>query len=114
MKGADPERPAAHQEHPGEGDEEGGLAKKVDERAHARAERGADSERGGGGEDRMDVVFFHDRGDKDGGEADDRTDGEVNAAGENHQCHAHGGNAERGVVGEKVGGDAGGEKVVVA
>src|SRR5690606_26479308 len=52
--------------------------------------------------ERMHAELSDHHGNEDTGKGDDRTDRKIDAAGNNDECHADGGNAEKGIVGQKI------------
>ncbi|MCY1236244.1 hypothetical protein D9M72_488900 [compost metagenome] len=93
---------AARQKHAGKRDDKGGHLEIMDDGAHHRAEERRDEKSHRKGDDRMDGGSLQHHGQEHTGEGDDGADRQVDAAGQDHEGHADGGDAEEGVVGQKV------------
>ena len=96
---------AAGEKHAGQGDDEGGHFQIVDDCPHDRAEQRGDHKDKREGGQRMDAGILQENGEENTGESDDRADGQVNAAGQDHEGHANGGNAQKGIVGQQIADD---------
>ena len=102
---------AARQEHPGERDDEGRHFQIMDDRAHDRTEQRGDDKDQNEGRERMDAGALQHDGEENAGEGDDRADRQVDAARQDNEGHADGGDAKEGVVGQKIADHARGQDV---
>ena len=102
---------AARDEHAGQRDDEGRHLEDMDDRAHRGAEGGAEHEQKHERNDRRHAEPLDRQCHEHGGETDHGADGEIDAAGDDDKGHAGRDHAEKGVVGEEIGGDAGGGEI---
>ncbi len=111
---ADEVAQAPRQEHAGERDDEGLQPEALDQEAHERAEARAHQQHHGHGRRRAPAVALHQRGEHHGGERHHGAHGQVDAAREDDEGHAHRDDDEEGVVDQQVEEHLGREKARVA
>ena len=92
---------AARQEHARQRCDKRGDLEVGDQRAHAQAQQHADQDGERHAQHRIKTQHGGAVGDEHAGEGGDRRDGQVDAAGDEHHRHAHGGDADVGVVHEE-------------
>ena len=93
------------EKHTAESDEERGQLEKVDQGPHQSPKPGAEEERDCQGGERRNAVG-NELGDQDAGEGDQGANREIDAAREDDEGRAHRGDAEEGIVAEKIDEDA--------
>src|SRR6266850_2067899 len=91
------ETQAANKKHSCQRDQKWRQFKPLNEAAHAAAKQRSDQESQWHGQPRIQTPLANHRGNKNTGERDNRADGQVDAAGKNHERGANGGNTEESV-----------------
>jgi len=101
--------PAARQKHARKRDNEGGHLQIMDRHAHHPAEYRRHQQCNGESRERVEPRPGDQHGDQNTGEPDHRTNRKVDPTGKDHKGHAHGCNAQKRIVGEKIAQNAGRE-----
>jgi len=93
---------SATEEHSRQRDEEGLELEKVDETSHGTAQKQPAQQHGENDREGREVMLFDKAGREDADAPDHGANGEVDAAGEDHEGHAHRSNPEKRIIGEQI------------